>query len=195
MINSKGGSAPNLYSVTVSRSVGRPGRRPGVRLGRLNPNHLLIGCLPVIRTRRALSVKVHPSRVGRGGHIEVIEGKHAACLEARRAQGHLSRAARSDQANQDGPRRVRRTPARRRGHPAGSPDRRCCAPSSRPGLGDAPRYLGEPDDLTYDRMLVADLTSLRFVEAGHGVLILGPVGVGKAHYADLRVTPMSVPMP
>jgi hypothetical protein len=53
----------------------------------------------------------------------------------------------------------------------------------------------EPDDLTYDRMLVSDLTSLRFVEAGHGVLILGPVGVGKTHYADLRITPMSVLMP
>ncbi len=36
----------------------------------------------------------------------------------------------------------------------------------------------EPDDLTYDRMLLSDLTSLRFAEAGHGVLILGPVGTG-----------------
>jgi len=33
----------------------------------------------------------------------------------------------------------------------------------------------EPDDLSYDRMLLSDLTSLRFAEAGHGVLILGPV--------------------
>ena len=41
----------------------------------------------------------------------------------------------------------------------------------------------EPDDLTYDRALVSDLTSLRFAEAGHGVLILGPVGVGKTHLA------------
>lgn len=41
----------------------------------------------------------------------------------------------------------------------------------------------EPDDLTYDRMLLSDLTSLRFAEAGHGVLILGPVGVGKTHLA------------
>ncbi len=41
----------------------------------------------------------------------------------------------------------------------------------------------EPDDLTYDRMLLSDLTSLRFTEAGHGVLILGPVGVGKTHLA------------
>ncbi len=41
----------------------------------------------------------------------------------------------------------------------------------------------EPDDLTYDRTLLSDLTSLRFAEAGHGVLILGPVGVGKTHLA------------
>ena len=42
----------------------------------------------------------------------------------------------------------------------------------------------EPDDLTYDRMLWSDLTSLRFTEAGHGALILGPVGVGKTHLAS-----------
>lgn len=41
----------------------------------------------------------------------------------------------------------------------------------------------EPADLTYDRALLSDLTSLRFTEAGHGVLILGPVGVGKTHLA------------
>jgi DNA replication protein DnaC len=38
-------------------------------------------------------------------------------------------------------------------------------------------------DLSYDRSLWSDLTSLRFTEAGHGVLILGPVGVGKTHLA------------
>lgn len=41
----------------------------------------------------------------------------------------------------------------------------------------------ELDDLTYDRELLSDLTSLRFTEAGNGVLILGPVGVGKTHLA------------
>jgi DNA replication protein DnaC len=41
----------------------------------------------------------------------------------------------------------------------------------------------EPDDLTYDRTLLLDLTSLRFTEAGHGALLLGPVGVGKTHLA------------
>lgn len=41
----------------------------------------------------------------------------------------------------------------------------------------------EPADLSYDRALWSDLTSLRFTEAGHGVLILGPVGVGKTHLA------------
>lgn len=41
----------------------------------------------------------------------------------------------------------------------------------------------EPDDLRYDRALASDLTSLAFAEAGHNVLILGPVGVGKTHLA------------
>lgn len=42
----------------------------------------------------------------------------------------------------------------------------------------------EVDDLTYDRALLSDLTSLRFTEAGNGVLVLGPVGVGKTHLAS-----------
>lgn len=41
----------------------------------------------------------------------------------------------------------------------------------------------ELDDLRYDRQLLSDLTSLRFVDAGHNTLILGPVGVGKTHLA------------
>lgn len=35
----------------------------------------------------------------------------------------------------------------------------------------------------YDQQLWNELTSLRFLEAGHGALILGPVGVGKTHMA------------
>jgi DNA replication protein DnaC len=42
----------------------------------------------------------------------------------------------------------------------------------------------EPEDLRYDRMLWSDLTSLRFTDAHHGVLVLGPVGVGKTHLAS-----------
>jgi DNA replication protein DnaC len=41
----------------------------------------------------------------------------------------------------------------------------------------------EVDGLRYDRQMLSDLTSLRFLEAGHNVLILGPVGVGKTHLA------------
>ena len=41
----------------------------------------------------------------------------------------------------------------------------------------------ELDDLSYDRALLSDLTSLRFTDAGNGVLVLGPVGVGKTHLA------------
>ena len=42
----------------------------------------------------------------------------------------------------------------------------------------------ELGDLTYDRELLADLATLRFTEAGHGALVLGPVGVGKTHLAS-----------
>jgi DNA replication protein DnaC len=42
----------------------------------------------------------------------------------------------------------------------------------------------EPENLRYDRTLWSDLTSLRFTEAHHGVLVLGPVGVGKTHLAS-----------
>ena len=42
----------------------------------------------------------------------------------------------------------------------------------------------DAEDLTYDRMLFSDLTNLAFAEAGHSVLLLGPVGVGKTHLAN-----------
>ncbi len=42
----------------------------------------------------------------------------------------------------------------------------------------------EPENLRYDRPLWSDLTSLRFTDAHHGVLVLGPVGVGKTHLAS-----------
>lgn len=42
----------------------------------------------------------------------------------------------------------------------------------------------DTDDLRYDRTLWSDLASLRFTDAHHGVLILGPVGVGKTHLAS-----------
>lgn len=37
--------------------------------------------------------------------------------------------------------------------------------------------------VTYDHAIWAELTSLRFVDDAHNVLILGPVGVGKTHLA------------
>jgi DNA replication protein DnaC len=36
----------------------------------------------------------------------------------------------------------------------------------------------------YDRQLWNELTSLRFLDASHGALLLGPVGVGKTHLAN-----------
>lgn len=41
----------------------------------------------------------------------------------------------------------------------------------------------EPANLTYDRQAFADLLTLRFLEAGHNLLVLGPVGIGKTHLA------------
>ena len=41
------------------------------------------------------------------------------------------------------------------------------------------------DDLRYDRTLLGDLTSLRFLEAGQSAIILGPVGVGKTFMATI----------
>lgn len=38
--------------------------------------------------------------------------------------------------------------------------------------------------VSFDRDLWAELTSLRFVEDAHNVLIMGPVGVGKTHLAS-----------
>jgi DNA replication protein DnaC len=38
--------------------------------------------------------------------------------------------------------------------------------------------------IRYDRQLWNELTSLRFLDAPHGALILGPVGVGKTHLAS-----------
>jgi len=38
--------------------------------------------------------------------------------------------------------------------------------------------------VSLDRQLLAELTSLRFLESHHNVLILGPVGVGKTHLAS-----------
>ena len=39
------------------------------------------------------------------------------------------------------------------------------------------------DDLRYDRTLLGDLTSLRFLDAHQSAIILGPAGVGKTHLA------------
>jgi DNA replication protein DnaC len=38
-------------------------------------------------------------------------------------------------------------------------------------------------NVRYDQQLWNELTALRFTEAGHGALILGPVGTGKTHLA------------
>lgn len=42
----------------------------------------------------------------------------------------------------------------------------------------------ESAKITYDRALLAELMTLRFLAAHHNVLIVGPVGVGKTHLAS-----------
>jgi DNA replication protein DnaC len=57
--------------------------------------------------------------------------------------------------------------------------------SAKAGLDPAMRIdtWTAPDDLRYDRTLLADLTSLRFLDEHQSAIILGPVGVGKTHLA------------
>nr|AAP74035.1 IS sequence [Rhodococcus erythropolis] len=43
------------------------------------------------------------------------------------------------------------------------------------------------DDLRYDRSLLSDLVSLRFAEAGHSVLVLGPVVINGCYFIVLNV--------
>jgi DNA replication protein DnaC len=53
------------------------------------------------------------------------------------------------------------------------------------GLDPAMRleYWDDTAAVSYDRQVLDELVSLRFVEAGHNALILGPVGVGKTFLA------------
>jgi DNA replication protein DnaC len=44
-------------------------------------------------------------------------------------------------------------------------------------------YWDDTAAITYDRQVLDELVSLRFVDAGHNALILGPVGVGKTFLA------------
>lgn len=57
--------------------------------------------------------------------------------------------------------------------------------STKAGLDQAMRIdtWNAVQDLRYDRTLLGDLASLRFVDAGQSAIILGPVGVGKTHLA------------
>lgn len=53
---------------------------------------------------------------------------------------------------------------------------------------DPSMQLGAWDEsakVTYDRQLWSELLTLRFVQAHHNVVILGPVGVGKTHLASV----------
>ena len=53
---------------------------------------------------------------------------------------------------------------------------------------DPSMQLGAWDEsakVTYDRQLWSELLALRFVQAHHNVVILGPVGVGKTHLASV----------
>jgi DNA replication protein DnaC len=45
-------------------------------------------------------------------------------------------------------------------------------------------------NITYDRAVFDELCSLRFIEAGHNALIMGPVGVGKTFVATALGQPL-----
>ena len=47
----------------------------------------------------------------------------------------------------------------------------------------APGHLDRTENLRYDRTLLNDLASLRFLDEHQSAIILGPVGVGKTHLA------------
>lgn len=57
--------------------------------------------------------------------------------------------------------------------------------SAKAGLDPSMRFdtWTASEDLRYDRTLLGDLTSLRFLDAKQSAIILGPVGVGKTHLA------------
>jgi DNA replication protein DnaC len=57
--------------------------------------------------------------------------------------------------------------------------------SAKAGLDPSMRFdtWNAMEDLRYDRTLLGDLTSLRFLDANQSAIILGPVGVGKTHLA------------
>ena len=82
-----------------------------------------------------------------------------------------------------GPRRVPRARPRRRSHPPR--DHRADRRARAAGL-DPTMTLDRWDDtakVTYDRAIWNELCSLRFVDAGHNAVIMGPVGVGKTFLA------------
>ena len=99
------------------------------------------------------------------------------------AARHPARTARPGPPTDTCPTPIPRTGPGRRGHPPRNQLRRPRARAA--GLDPAMRL--DTWDATaavrYDRTLWTELTTLRFLDAGHGALILGPVGVGKTHLA------------
>ncbi|MDV3133244.1 ATP-binding protein [Mycobacterium sp. 29Ha] len=67
--------------------------------------------------------------------------------------------------------------------------RSAALPAAKAGLDSSMRFdtWTTQDDLRYDRTLLGDLTSLRFLDAGQSAIVLGPVGVGKAHLRAARL--------
>ena len=116
----------------------------------------------------------HPSSERSAGPARCRSDPDPACPQARRAQGHPARTARPG-------------PGTKMGHAAflelllgdevtRRESRSAMLRARTAGLDPTMRLdtWDEPDDLSYDRMLLSDLATLRFTEAGHGVLILGP---------------------
>ena len=140
----------------------------------------------------------HDHPTPRAGPVDPVGADliaHPEGPQARRAEGHPARAARA------GPAAARwATP---RSWSCSWPTRSSRRDSRSATLRAANAGLDPPmrldtwnelDDLRYDRTLLSDLTSLRFTEAGHGVLILGP-GRGRENPPGHRPRPRRDPPP
>ena len=147
------------------RAPHRPGGSPATPSTSPSPN-----------SRPSMPLAVTGERPG-AHHLARAQGA-AATGQARALPRHPARAPGPGPHRGHGPRRVPRAGARRRGHPPGN----LVGPLRARAAGlDPTMCLERWDDssaVTYDRQTWAELCSLRFIDGGHNVVIMGPVGRG-----------------
>ena len=109
--------------------------------------------------------------------------RHAAGAQARPDAPHPAGPAHPGPPAEHDPRRLPRARPRRRARPPRGQVRLPAGPGRRARRGHAAGHLGPAAAVRYDQQLWNELASLRFLDAHHGALLLGPVGVGKTHLA------------